>query len=122
MAHPEIALLLLPAALIGTAGTRSRAATISHTRSRLFDTGLFTATMTEIFAGLCVLSPFPLRADGQGGYSNIWNDVCLIAALVGSLLTLLLALLGVGLPRALLLIAAILLAMATYAAMLSNFV
>ena len=117
------ALLLLPVSLVFLAWRLSvHPSGISASRARLFKAGLLTAVLCEVCVALAWFSPFSLRADGQGGFSNSWNGLCLYAAIAGSLLTLVLAFSGVGAARAILFLASILLALLTFAAMLSNFV
>ena len=64
--------------------------------------------------------PFPLLPDGQGGYSDVRNDMLFDAALSAAVLTIGLALFGRGAPRLLLAGGGFLLAIMALAAVLSN--
>jgi hypothetical protein len=89
-------------------------------RMLLFGSGLLVSILCSLTVVSSWFNPFPLLADGQGGYSNIRNSILSFAALSTALLTIALALFGRGVPRVLLAGSGFLLAIIAYGAVLQN--
>jgi hypothetical protein len=93
---------------------------LSGTRWLLFGCGLLLSVVCAIAVACCWFNPFPLLADGRGGYSNIRNSMLFEAALSAALLTIGLAIFGRGAARLLLAGSGLLLAIMAFGAFLSN--
>jgi hypothetical protein len=90
------------------------------TRMLLFRSGLLVSILCSLTVVSSWFNPFPLLQDGQGGYSNIRNSMLFAAALSTALLTIGLALFGLGASRPLLAGSGFMLAIVAYGAVLQN--
>lgn len=93
---------------------------LSRARLILFRCGLLLSVLCSLAVVCSCFHPFPLLADGQGGYSDLRNGMLYITPFFAALLTIGLALLGRGISRVLLAGSGFLLMAMAYGAALSN--
>jgi len=91
----------------------------SHWRTMIFRAGLVASCLCAVMTVCCWLAPFPL-ADGNGGYSDVRNDVLYAAAVITALITLVSASFGGRSSRLLLWGAALVQLVLAYLAVLQN--
>jgi uncharacterized membrane protein len=118
----EVFLSLIPAAFIFLAlnTQRTSASTLSRIRQLLFATGLVISIFSWCVVVAAWMDPFPLKALGDGGFSDIYESLALDGAACTSLLTIVFAFFGQGLSRILLLTAGVFLFASYWIALLSN--
>lgn len=118
----EILLSLLPLALTYPAWRFQQRLNppLSKVRLILFRAGLVMSIICSLMVFSSWFNPFPLLADGQGGYSNIRNSILFDAGLFAAFLTVGLAAFGRGRSRLMLAGSGIVLAVVAFAALLSN--
>jgi Mn2+/Fe2+ NRAMP family transporter len=92
-------------------------------RSTLIISSLVCCILSVLGALVCFNSPFPLIPWGQGGYrTNPWGERVLWATVSTSILTVLLAFSGRGIPRILLIVSGVLLLVLSMFAYMANHV
>jgi len=93
---------------------------LAGARMLLFRCGLVVSILCSVTVVCSWIEPFPLLADGAGGYSDIRESMLFMAALSTAALTIGLALFGRGAPRLLLVGSGFLLMVVAAGAVLSN--
>jgi hypothetical protein len=90
-------------------------------RTYLLKVGVFVAILCGIAVAISWKDPFPLPADGRGGYRvNRWSELSVDAGFWAGMLTVILAFSGRGAGRLLLAGSGILLLVLAYGALLSH--
>ncbi|HEX4008292.1 MAG TPA: hypothetical protein VHX60_19120 [Acidobacteriaceae bacterium] len=116
-----IALSLIAVAPISFAWVSpKKASPQSPLRSRLFAASLIAGALSALLVCSCFLDPFPLIADGRGGYSDIRNFRLVEFAVFPVFAVILLSLAGRGKARILLLTSGILQICFWYLALLAR--
>ena len=89
-------------------------------RRQFYFAGLGSAICGAVMTVISWAAPFPLQSDGSGGYIDRWNSSAMMAALILSFATCLLALFGRGKQRMVLLVVGLALLLLSFAALLAN--
>lgn len=122
MAFIEVVLSFLPMLLTFLAWRFERSARLplSGVRKRVFECGLLVSILTSVLTACSWFNPFPLLADGRGGYSDARNFQLQTSALCAAVVAVILGFFGRGRPRLLMICNGVALLVLAYFALLSN--